>query len=292
MDWTVTHKTSLAETDFCDRASSAVATVSPVMYQDETSTFHEAQVQASLGRLQRTIPTDTSLKLRPQFEFVDGLKSKAGRKKARSFVTKQHYRRKKYEITTAARDGPEERLEQVSTSVSKQVLDTSSPVGESTSTAQDEDRSRVESLIRFQPPTETSSSLLRKLDGGRADPFDSYPVPGTRDVHELVDHYYFVIPSLVHRHWDRAIRRPRSCWDLFNLYRKHEIPFLGMLHHAAHHLATLRGQKESLQTMEFKHRSLEAVNRRLRVLNGPCDDWTLIGVGLLANAEVCPEEIH
>jgi hypothetical protein len=66
----------------------------------------------------------------------------------------------------------------------------------------------------------------------------------------------------------------------------HEIPFLGMLHHAAHHMASMRGQTESLQIIEFKQRSLVAVNRRLQTLQGPCDDWTMIGVGLLANAEV------
>lgn len=67
----------------------------------------------------------------------------------------------------------------------------------------------------------------------------------------------------------------------------HEIPFLGMLHHAAHHLAGLRGNVMSLQTMEFKQRTLVAVNQSLQKLQGqPCDDWTIIGVGLLANAEV------
>ena len=95
-----------------------------------------------------------------------------------------------------------------------------------------------------------------------------------------------MIPSLIHRYWQRAAQRPRACWDLFNLYRMHEIPFLGMLHHAAHHLAGMRGQHDSLQIIEFKQRSLAAVNRSLRDLEGPCNDWTIIGVGLLANAEV------
>ncbi|EXJ60295.1 hypothetical protein A1O7_04447 [Cladophialophora yegresii CBS 114405] len=133
------------------------------------------------------------------------------------------------------------------------------------------------------------ASFLQRLGSGRADPFNSYPILATPDVHELVDHFYFVIPSLVHKYWERAARRPRACWDLFNLYRMHEIPFLGMLHHAAHHLASMRGQNESLQVIEFKQRSLVAVNRRLQTLREPCDDWTIIGVGLLANAEVSLE---
>jgi hypothetical protein len=51
-------------------------------------------------------------------------------------------------------------------------------------------------------------------------------------------------------------------------------------------MASMRGQTDSLQVIEFKQRSLVAVNRRLQTLQGPCDDWTIIGVGLLANAEV------
>jgi hypothetical protein len=43
---------------------------------------------------------------------------------------------------------------------------------------------------------------------------------------------------------------------------------------------------ESLQVIQFKQKSLAAVNRRLQSLQGPCDDETIIGVGLLANAEV------
>ena len=95
-----------------------------------------------------------------------------------------------------------------------------------------------------------------------------------------------MIPSLVHRYWQRAVCRPRACWDLFNLYRKHEIPFLGMLHHAAHHLASMKGQQESLQIIEFKQQSLLAVTQGLQSFERACDDWTILGIGLLANAEV------
>jgi len=60
-----------------------------------------------------------------------------------------------------------------------------------------------------------------------------------------------------------------------------------MLHHAAHHLARLRGLGTSLQAIEFKHRSLVAINASLRGKDGPVSDSTLVGIGLLANAEVC-----
>ena len=59
-----------------------------------------------------------------------------------------------------------------------------------------------------------------------------------------------------------------------------------MLHHAAHHLAGMRGTSSSVQSIEFHQRAIVAVNQNLQRVQGPCDDWTIIGVGLLANAEV------
>lgn len=96
------------------------------------------------------------------------------------------------------------------------------------------------------------------LGAGRADPFYTYPIHATRVVHELVDHcksvlylwrttaisnhpVYFVISLLAHRNWAPAVHYPRSCWELFNLYRKDGLPFSGMLHHAVHYLAMCRG---------------------------------------------------
>lgn len=214
---------------------------------------------------------------------MEGLRGKAERNRVRAFVTKQHYRRKKYENSEGLR---------ASHSASNRASAGSTPLPKDFEATEkgawstnNKERTAVEQLIKLHFGKE-EAPVIDDLGRGRADPFNSYPIPATRDVHELVDHYYFVIPSLVHRHWHRAVRRPRSCWDLFNLYRKHEIPFVGMLHHAALHLATLRGQQESLQSIQFKQRSLMAVNKSLQGLSGPCDDWTLMGVGLLANAEV------
>jgi hypothetical protein len=70
---------------------------------------------------------------------------------------------------------------------------------------------------------------------GRTDPFAAATLPIAPDsyIHELVDHYCYVIPSLVHRHWDRATRRSRSAWDLFDLYRRDPVSFTGILHHAS-----------------------------------------------------------
>lgn len=259
--------------------------IQPTLCQDDLTDFHHHQVQNSLQRLRRQIPAKTTGKFHQQFEFVDGLKSKAERKKTRSFVTKQHYLRKKY-IHKESQHTTNSQFNRL-TADSRIASGSSRLINEQTVSSEDGDRTHLETLIKCNSGRQQQSPrLITRLGGGRIDPFSSYPVPATRDVHELVDHYYFVIPSLVHRHWHRAVRRPRACWDLFNLYRKHKVTFLGMLHHAALHLATLRGQGKSLQAIELHHRSLAVVNESLRHLGGMCDDWTLLGIGLLANAEV------
>ena len=259
--------------------------IEPVLLEDDSGDFHKAQVLKSLQNLQRQIPVRSSPSSHQQFEFVEGLKSRTERKKTRSFVTKQYYRRKKC-VANEARQATSDRTSRRGTTASLPASGTSRPRCEQEVLSEEHDRARLETLVLLnsgRPPR--SPKLFARLGAGRVDPFSTYPITATRDVHELVDHYYFVIPSLVHRHWHRAVRKPRACWDLFNLYRKHEIPFLGMLHHAALHLATLRGQREP-RTIELRQRALVAVNEGLRRLDGLCDDWTLLGVGLLANAEV------
>ncbi|KAI1608933.1 hypothetical protein EDD37DRAFT_697108 [Exophiala viscosa] len=255
------------------------------LLEDDFRDFHEAQVLESLENFQRQIPVRTSPSYHQQFEFVEGLNSRTERKKTRSFVTRQHYRRKRC-VKNEKPQKTNDKSSRCSTTASLRASGTSRLGCEQEVLSEDQDRTQLEALISFssgRPPL--SPKVITRLGGGRVDPFSSYPVSATRDVHELVDHYYFVIPSLVHRHWHRAVRKPRACWDLFNLYRKHEIPFLGMLHHAALHLATLRGQREPLRTIELRQRALMAVNEGLQRLNGLCDDWTLLGIGLLANAE-------
>ncbi|KAK5456978.1 hypothetical protein LTS15_004758 [Exophiala xenobiotica] len=250
-------------------------------FEEDSAAFDDSQFHNALQSLQQTFSSKPSGRCHQQFEFVEGLQGKAERKRARAFVTKQHYRRRKYENSEALRAS---RSGSNRAGASTSLTKNSDATDERVQSTGDIERIAVEKVIKSHSGTQ-ETPVIDNLGGGRADPFNTFPIPATRDVHELVDHYYFVIPSLVHRHWHRAVRRPRSCWDLFNLYRKHETPFVGMLHHAALHLATLRGQQESLQSIEFKQRSLVAVNRSLRGLSGPCDDWTLMGVGLLANAE-------
>jgi hypothetical protein len=102
----------------------------------------------------------------------------------------------------------------------------------------------------------------------------------------LLDH--IAIPSLLHRHWGRRVTHPMPIIDLFQLYRQDAVSFLGVLHHAAHHLTKSQGVSvETPQMINFKYRSLKLLNERMSGTKGPYDDGTIIAVGLLANAEVC-----
>lgn len=74
--------------------------------------------------------------------------------------------------------------------------------------------------------------------------------------------------------------------DLFQVYRHDPVTFLGMLHHASHHLANLKnGETETPQILEYKYRTIRLLNERLMATQGPYDDGTIVGAGLLANAE-------
>ena len=161
----------------------------------------------------------------------------------------------------------------------------------------------------------TYSSLRSLLGAGRVDPFQTYPVEATWTSHQLVDHCqpqpldlhsqtecsvtdfllrtdHFVIPSLLHKHWGRRINHPMPIMDLFEVYRQDALSFLGMLHHAAHHLANMRGVvcTGPTEAIDFKYRTLKLLNQRLRSSTGPYDDGVIVAVGLLVNAEVSPED--
>ena len=226
-----------------------------------------------------------------QFTFIDGLNSHEQRKKSRSHVTAQHYRRRRYD----ARQSRDEQRKEKEKPLRKRdhegenssrcvpgenqlsLLRTDACVGGNRGIAAGYgyDNRRCAVTLMESP----------SLGAGRIDPFACYPVQATHEVDELVDHYCYVIPSLVHKHWLRAIRRPRSAWDLFCLYHKDRPSFLGMLHHTAHHLASMRRFGQTIQTIKLKQQALHAVNLKLSVLEGPYDDGTIVAVGLLANGE-------
>jgi hypothetical protein len=138
-----------------------------------------ADTEVDSSAQQGSVPEPSRAEFRQQFEFVQGLDSKAERKKTRSWVTTQHYRKKRHEARKAgdgANPGSKGEDQRRSTRSRSSKSDDGRPRRET-----DENRTRPEHTV-------TGVSSLQRLGGGRADPFNSYPVTATRDVHELVDH--------------------------------------------------------------------------------------------------------
>ncbi len=130
-----------------------------------------------------------------QFEFVEGLQGKAERRKTRSWVTKQHYRKKRYESAKVkpadvSIDARVKHGKQSASCSNRSTIDT-----EDTCQSEGDHRSECEDVIRLNPGA-TVIFHVKRIGGGRADPFNSYPVPATRDVHQLVDHCETVISIL------------------------------------------------------------------------------------------------
>jgi Fungal specific transcription factor domain len=247
---------------------------------------------------------DSGNRYHKEFQFIDA-KDKSGRKKSRTHVTKEFYRERRwkqvYKHEASKSPSPEEKsLARPDFVVSVITLDKLQQAQSNTSGSAalerrkspkapshklDEIKSRLQ-LPRTGVPDSTWPSPRSLLGAGRLDPFQTYPIESTWEVHQLVDHYHFVIPSLLHKHWGRSISHPMPIMDLFQVYRQDPVPFLGMLHHASHHLAKLKnGETETPQILDYKYRTIKLLNERLAATQGPYDDGTIVGAGLLANAE-------
>ena len=128
----------------------------------------------------------TPSRFQQQFEFVEGLKSKSERQKTWSWVTTQHYRKKRYEERDSEQQSELEpkfrgrRRTVLSSRSSKSHRERHGGVG-------DGERPAVEQAVILNAGSD-ESKFVQRLGSGRADPFNSYPNPATRDVHELVDH--------------------------------------------------------------------------------------------------------
>ena len=230
-----------------------------------------------------------------EFQFIDA-KDKSARKKSRTHVTKEYYRERRWKQVNA-QGGAEiplrERKSQAKPDFVVSVIKLEGPQPRSSSTGslalvrRTSSRAlsnEIEQLTGVSDSTWPSPHTV--LGAGRVDPFQTYPIEPTWEVHQLVDHYHFVIPSLLHKRWGRSISHPMPIMDLFEIYRQDPVPFLGMLHHASHHLAKLKkGETETPQILDYKYRTIRLLNERLAATQGPYDDGTIVGAGLLANAE-------
>jgi hypothetical protein len=128
-----------------------------------------------------------------QFEFVQGLNSKAERKKTRSWVTTQHYRRKRFE-----EQKPEHSADAEGKARGRQRSTPSSRSSRSDGDQQPRTEPQAPAKAACMITGTDEAAFLQRLGSGRADPFNSYPVPATRDVHELVDHCAWHATSVKH----------------------------------------------------------------------------------------------
>ena len=124
------------------------------------------------------------------------------------------------------------------------------------------------------------------LGAGRLDPFSSYPIPADSAVHQLVDHYIYVLPSTLHAsHGDQSKQR-LPIHKIFDVYRQDAGSFLVMLQHSAQNLAILNSNQNDPRVIEYRYRSLQHVRNKLQRSEGRYSDLLIMTVALLANAEV------
>ena len=238
-----------------------------------------------------------------RFQFVDGLGGNAAVKKTRSHVTREFYREQRYNDMHASGSKPAPFYRSSPVPKSKfvvQVLDFKETSQQNVSrldqhhneSSNDELVSITPSGKGFKDPSQRTKGVLPHsspvqtcLGSGRRDPFDSLPVRGTYEVAELVDYWYFVIPQFVHKQWRRFFSQPRPCRNLIYVYREDAATFLGLLHYAAQHMATSKGLRETKATLNYKYKTIQAVNKRIQSGIGSHDDVTVLAVTLLANAE-------
>jgi hypothetical protein len=241
---------------------------------------------------------DSGKRYHKEFQFIDA-KDKTARKKSRTHVTKEYYRERRWKQIhmhsdskspspdTNGHSRPDfvvsvtklEALQHPQRGASGSVATIKRKIPRKTTT-------NGSQLPFTVVPELTWPSPLTVLGAGRVDPFQTYPIDSTWEIHQLVDHYHFVIPSLLHKHWGRNITHPMPIVDLFEIYRQDPLPFLAMLHHASHHLAKLKhNEAETPQILDYKYRTIRMLNERITATQGPYDDGTIVGAGLLANAE-------
>lgn len=121
----------------------------------------------------------------PQLQFVEGLKKKTARQVSRSHVTKQHYLRKRHEARKARQRIQHTRIQYGLPDDEISRLNEGRSWNEQGIYAFQGRKEDDELVVN---PRNLSFTLLDFLGGGRTDPFNSYPVAGTREIHELVDH--------------------------------------------------------------------------------------------------------
>lgn len=170
-------------------------------------------LEASLNALQTAVVLSADMSFSHEYQFIDG-QDKNTRKKTRAHVTREYYRERRWQQTNAFKSREEPgvfheppkcpfvvsvtKLGAESTEVPnvKQrkggygnkngarlkpspTLSSTPPSQPDRSTG-DAQETANQSLIKASPVT--------ILGAGRVDPFQTFPIEATRDIHQLVDH--------------------------------------------------------------------------------------------------------
>ena len=146
-----------------------------------------------------------------------------------------------------------------------------------------------ESLTHLWTPAESRLRDLRPmapqtvLDSHRSDPFSSLPSDMDRESLILVNHYVHTLPSLMYGMPSLIKFAPMP--DVFQLASQDKASLHSILTYSAAHMATLRGQRESMPLIRHKVATIRTVNERLRSATAEHSDGTVMAVQQLAAIE-------
>jgi hypothetical protein len=126
-----------------------------------------------------------------EFQFIDG-QDKGGRKKSRVHVTKEFYRERRWHQIHSTTNEAHRWPKPIPPPKPKFVVS----VTKLDNDCGEKDARRTDSKADARPPRKLSHmdsqlalrSLFSPLGAGRVDPFETYPIQTTLDMHHLVDH--------------------------------------------------------------------------------------------------------
>ena len=229
-----------------------------------------------------------------EFRFID-ITDKSGRQKSRTHVTSEFYRERRWidrkgcDLQPGGTENPvKPETPQFKVSVLKLGPCVRRPRKPRIKVrAHDQIRKDViEAEQKIEGNRTLSSSVL---GAGRVDPFAAYPIDADKTVHQLVDHFIYVLPCTLRVNGKWRPKHTLAIIALFDVYRQNAATFQAMLHHSAHHIAVAHGRRWDRHALQYKHETIRSLNQKLaaRDPNEPFDDHTVVAAGLLANAEVC-----
>jgi hypothetical protein len=151
-----------------------------------------------------------------EYQFIDG-QDKNARKKTRAHVTREYYRERRWQQINAFKTGeepstphepPKSSFVVTVTKLGQDGLDTpeikhkkGSYVSKGSANRCPPSKAHSKPHQSIEEGKETASKSLVKtspitiLGAGRVDPFQTFPIDATQDIHQLVDHcmYYWTV---------------------------------------------------------------------------------------------------